>query len=111
MQPQHVGLTSVTWGVGPWALVLTGRQGQEPDSVQLVTLSVLFYFVILFYLLFSRLVLSDSASPWTSMPGFRLLLSSSVCVSRSECLTLCNPRNCSPPGSSVHGILQARILE
>ena len=25
--------------------------------------------------------------------------------------TLCNPMNCSPPGSSVHGILQARILE
>ena len=27
------------------------------------------------------------------------------------CLTLCDPRDCSPPGSSVHGILQARILE
>ena len=27
------------------------------------------------------------------------------------CLTLCNPIDCSPPGSSVHGILQARILE
>ena len=26
-------------------------------------------------------------------------------------LTLCNPTDCSPPGSSVHGILQARILE
>ena len=25
-------------------------------------------------------------------------------------LTLCNPMDCSPPGSSVHGILQARIL-
>ena len=25
--------------------------------------------------------------------------------------TLCNPVDCSPPGSSVHGILQARILE
>ena len=25
--------------------------------------------------------------------------------------TLCDPKNCSPPGSSVHGILQARILE
>ena len=25
--------------------------------------------------------------------------------------TLCNPTDCSPPGSSVHGILQARILE
>ena len=27
------------------------------------------------------------------------------------CLTLCNPMDCSPPCSSVHGILQARILE
>jgi len=28
-----------------------------------------------------------------------------------SCLTLCDPMECSPPGSSVHGILQARILE
>ena len=27
------------------------------------------------------------------------------------CLTLWDPVACSPPGSSVHGILQARILE
>ena len=27
------------------------------------------------------------------------------------CLTICDPMDCSPPGSSVHGILQARILE
>ena len=27
------------------------------------------------------------------------------------CLTLCDPIDCSPPGSPVHGILQARILE
>ena len=27
------------------------------------------------------------------------------------CLTLCNPMECSPPGLSVHGILQAKILE
>ena len=27
------------------------------------------------------------------------------------CSTLCDPMDCSPPGSSVHGILQARILE
>ena len=25
--------------------------------------------------------------------------------------TFCDPKDCSPPGSSVHGILQARILE
>ena len=28
-----------------------------------------------------------------------------------SCLTLCNPMDCSLPGSSVHGILQERILE
>ena len=28
-----------------------------------------------------------------------------------SCPTLCDPVDCSPPGSSVHGILQARILE
>ena len=33
-----------------------------------------------------------------------------VLVTQS-CLTLCDPMDCSPPGSSVHGILQARILE
>ena len=27
------------------------------------------------------------------------------------CLTLCDPMHCSPPGSSVHGILQTRMLE
>ena len=31
--------------------------------------------------------------------------------SPQSCLTLCNPMDCSPPGTSVHGILQARILE
>ena len=28
-----------------------------------------------------------------------------------SCLTLCNPMDCSPPGSSVHGIFQTRVLE
>ena len=28
-----------------------------------------------------------------------------------RCLTLCNPLDCGPPGSSIHGILQARTLE
>ena len=28
-----------------------------------------------------------------------------------SCLTLCNPMNCSPPGSSAHGIFQTRILK
>ena len=28
-----------------------------------------------------------------------------------SCPTLCDSMDCSPPGSSIHGILQARILE
>ena len=31
--------------------------------------------------------------------------------SLQSCLTLCDPKDCSPPGLSVHGILQARVLE
>ena len=35
-----------------------------------------------------------------------------VCVLVAQsCLTLCKPMDCSPPGSSIYGILQARILE
>ena len=35
-----------------------------------------------------------------------------VCAKSLQlCLTLSDPVDCSPPGSSVHGILQARILE
>ena len=28
-----------------------------------------------------------------------------------SCPTLCDPMDCSPPGSSTHGIFQARVLE
>ena len=35
-----------------------------------------------------------------------------MCVKSLQlCLALCNPMQCSLPGSSVHGISQARILE
>ena len=32
-------------------------------------------------------------------------------VHTQSCLTLWDPMDCSPPGSTVHGIFQARILE
>ena len=28
-----------------------------------------------------------------------------------SCLTLSDPMDCSPPGSSIHGIFQARVLQ
>ena len=36
--------------------------------------------------------------------------SSSMFIAQS-CLALCNPMGCSPPGSSIHGIVQTKILE
>ena len=35
----------------------------------------------------------------------------SLCMRAQLCLTLCDPMNCSPPGSSVREIFPARILE
>ena len=58
--------------------------------------------------------------PWDSPGknigvGCHFLLQCMRVKSESEvaqlCPTLCNPIDCSPPGSPIHGILQARVLE
>ena len=58
--------------------------------------------------------------PWDSpgkniAVGCHFLLQCMKVKSESEvaqsCSTLCNPMDCRPPGSSVHGIFQARVLE
>ena len=61
---------------------------------------------------------SSIDSPPLSSHSFPLLLHLTnifsqlyACSVAQSCLTLCNPMDCSPPGSSVHGILPARILE
>ena len=40
-----------------------------------------------------------------------LVLHGCLVLVAQSCLTLCDPMDCSPPGSSFHGILQARVLE
>ena len=44
-----------------------------------------------------------------SWPGHSGTSFTAVCA--QSCPTLCDPTDCSPPGSSVHGVSQARILE
>ena len=47
-----------------------------------------------------------------SWDSFHLMYDAYGCsLVAKSCLTLCDPMDCSPPGSSVCGILQARILE
>ena len=50
-----------------------------------------------------------SAYCWTPSP-ISLFYAAAAKLLQS-CLTLCDPIDSSPPGSSVPGILQARILE
>ena len=59
-------------------------------------------------------------SPWDSPGkntgvGYHVLLQCAKVKSESEvaqsCLTLSDPMDCSPPGFSIHGIFQARVLE
>ena len=62
--------------------------------------------------LISRATSNDGRTLATNeaQPTF-LFLYALLCLVAQSCTTLCNPIDCSPPGSSVHGILQARILE
>ena len=58
--------------------------------------------------------------PWDSLGkntgvGYHFLLQCMKMKGESEvaqsCLTLSDPMDCSPPGSSIHGIFQVRVLE
>ena len=54
---------------------------------------------------------SPTLSKWAKRgDAGRGFLRVKVLVAQS-CLTVCDPVDCSPPGSSVHGILQARRVE
>ena len=58
--------------------------------------------------------LASQEEPWVlTVVGSRLNHPPYISVSHSVVSepTLCDPMDCSPPGSSVHGILQARILK
>ena len=86
---------------------------------------------LLLLLLLSRFSLSDSVQPHRRQPnrlphrwdspgkntgvGCHFLLQCMKLKSESEvaqsCPTLSNLMDCSPPGSSIHGIFQARVLE
>ena len=48
--------------------------------------------------------------PPSHLGAHTVLMKVKVSITQS-CPTLCNPMDCSPPGSSLHGIPQTRILE
>ena len=52
--------------------------------------------------------MQETQEMWGQYLGWEDLLESEVAES---CPTLCDPMDCSPPGSSVHGVFQAIVLE
>ena len=50
-------------------------------------------------------------TPWRGCVCVCVCVRACTCMRAQSYLTLCNPMDCSPPGSFVHGIFQARILE
>ena len=56
-------------------------------------------------------ILNISEIAQSSLLGACVCVCVCVCVVAQSCLTLCDPMDCSPPGSSLHRIFQARILE
>ena len=58
-----------------------------------------------------NIILEDTGSSELSICVWELLVSNALCLVAQLCPTLCDPMDCSPPGSFVHGIVQAKILE
>ena len=52
--------------------------------------------------------LYSTSTEWSGLPS---IASCCCCLVTKSHLTLCDPLDCSPPGFSVHGIFQARILK
>ena len=68
-----------------------------------------FFHLKAFFLAFYDLFSNDQF--YLYYTDFDVILSCLCAKSLQLCLTLYNPMDCSPPGSSVHRTLQARILE
>ena len=96
----------------------------EPRGQILLTLTSLSFFFI-FILPVSMMILSScnplsllsnpariiSFAVWLLSVTYNILTTSLCFLSVHSCPTLYSPTNYSPPGSSVHGISQARILK
>ena len=55
--------------------------------------------------------LQADSFPMSHLGGRPSSAAAAAAKSRQSCPTLCDPIDGSPPGSSVHGIFQARVLE
>ena len=53
----------------------------------------------------------SKGNPLALLVGIQVDTATAAAKSLQSCPTLCNPIGGSPPGSAIHGIFQARVLE
>ena len=90
----------------PWLFTLTclGNLGPQKSYFQAM-ISVFFQ---------KKMAFEGATTNWTDTIFWSFYSScAGLCYAKSLqlCLTLCDPIDCSLPGSSLHGILQTRILQ
>ena len=71
----------------------------------------MFSYILFLYNIYLLKFVYQGIPWWSSVQDSALPLQGRVCLDAQSCPTLCDPIDCRLPGSSVHGILQARILE
>ena len=81
--------------------------------LQILSIFVRLFSVLLhifFKISFPKKVKKEKSMSWLLLVHKMYLIYTYRNVAQS-CPTLCDPMDCSPPGSSVHGIFQAIVLE
>ena len=91
----------------PFSIYLqVGSEGRHMVSSRRCSLTVFQADALSWYLVADSL---GHLNPWLHI--LTAVKNWHMCMHAQLCLTLCDPMDCSPPGSSVHGTVQARILE
>ena len=85
-------------------------------AIYIFDLPIIYTLIIVFLVTQKLLILYSYNSAFLLLKYIFLLLAHYISVVvgvlvTQSCPTLCDPVDCSPPGSFVHGILQARVLE
>ena len=86
------------------------QHGNTPPT-HLSPRGLLSYYIITVSILLIAVIISSHLRIYLLTPGGQPDNYVKVKVLVAQSCTLCDPMNCSPPGSSAHGILQARKLE
>ena len=90
-----------------YTIVLVSAIKQSESALHMHIISVFFHYLPIYF----------TTEHGVAFPGLCIQFSSVIylicwyCLVTKSCQTLCDPMDCSLPGSYVHGISHARILE